>query len=174
MAGRIEFEIRGMDHVIHTLEQLPREVTTRRGGLAAKALRKGALIIRDQARANVRAITAGSTRSTGALAKAVTASKVRLRGEKGARYLVWLGKRSARRYRQSAANVRSGRSGRTYAIEGPQFYGRFLEYGTAKMIARPWIRPAFQTRRVEAVSITNREMLDLVDDAAQRFLNGGL
>jgi HK97 gp10 family phage protein len=31
---------------------------------------------------------------------------------------------------------------------GEIFYGRFLEFGTVKQAARPWLRPAFDTTRV--------------------------
>jgi len=35
---------------------------------------------------------------------------------------------------------------------GEIFYGRFLEFGTVKQAARPWLRPAFDQHRGETVS----------------------
>jgi HK97 gp10 family phage protein len=32
------------------------------------------------------------------------------------------------------------------------FWGMFLEFGTSKMAARPWLRPAADTKKVEAVT----------------------
>lgn len=42
---------------------------------------------------------------------------------------------------------------------GRAFWGRFLEYGTIKMAARPWMRPAFEANK-EAVADIQREELD--------------
>lgn len=42
---------------------------------------------------------------------------------------------------------------------GRAFWGRFLEYGTKKMAARPWMRPAFEANK-EAVADIQREELD--------------
>jgi len=49
---------------------------------------------------------------------------------------------------------------------GPQkkaFYGLFLEYGTSKMAARPWLRPAVDEKQQEA--------LEAVEKVLQRTLN---
>lgn len=39
------------------------------------------------------------------------------------------------------------------------FYGRFHEYGTSKMAAKPYMRPAFEAVKDEAVKAMRKELL---------------
>lgn len=41
---------------------------------------------------------------------------------------------------------------------GDGFYGFFLEFGTSKMSARPWVRPAFEQSRESIKSIMAAEL----------------
>lgn len=52
---------------------------------------------------------------------------------------------------------------------GKAFWGRFLEYGTRKMAARPWMRPAFEAHREQAVDIQLGELNSLIERAAKRI-----
>ena len=65
----------------------------------------------------------------------------------------------AQQYAKTKANVRKGRAGKTYATAGSKknpggdtFYYRFLEFGTSKMAARPFMRIALwnNTEKVQA------------------------
>jgi HK97 gp10 family phage protein len=56
---------------------------------------------------------------------------------------------------QLSGNITISKQGRVpYSVRigpsGAGFYGRFLEYGTRKMGARPFVRPAFDGVRVSA------------------------
>jgi HK97 gp10 family phage protein len=42
---------------------------------------------------------------------------------------------------------------------GDQFYARMLEYGTSKMEARPWLRPAFAHNRSTAARVAKEIIL---------------
>ena len=48
---------------------------------------------------------------------------------------------------------------------GAGFYGRFLEYGTSKMSARPFVRPAFDGVRVQAQQSIQESIWRAVQDA---------
>lgn len=52
-----------------------------------------------------------------------------------------------------------------FAVEIPRsaFYGRFLEYGTSKMAAKPFMRPAAENKTEEAVT----KMRDALAEAIQ-------
>ena len=53
--------------------------------------------------------------------------------------------------------VRSGKksraSGRSRNVDKDSFYWRFQEFGTSRMAAQPFIRPAFEAEKEEAVKI---------------------
>ena len=51
--------------------------------------------------------------------------------------------------------ISKGNESQTYMViprSKPAFYWRFLEFGTAKMGARPFMRPAFDARRGDALN----------------------
>jgi HK97 gp10 family phage protein len=49
------------------------------------------------------------------------------------------------------------------------FYWRFLEFGTAKMRARPFLRPAFETKKHESANVALEEGRKFIADIARRF-----
>lgn len=60
----------------------------------------------------------------------------------------------AMQYAKTKANVRAGRAGETYNTDGSKknpggdtFYWRFLELGTSKAPARPFMRPALNNNK---------------------------
>ena len=83
-----------------------------------KGMRKGANVVRDEARAK-------APKKTGNLKR-----KIRTRER-----------------REEGGDMR-------FAVEVPRsaFYGRFIEYGTSKMPARPFLRPAAENKTEAAVS----------------------
>lgn len=50
----------------------------------------------------------------------------------------------AKKYANTRANKRKRRVGRTYVTPGNVYYWRFLEFGTSKMKAQPFMRPAIE------------------------------
>lgn len=154
MADRIDFKISGLDNVLNMLKQLPAEVVSKKGGPVRAAMRKGAVVLRDQARANVRAIVAEPnadgrpSQSTGALEKAITARRSPPPGGVNGEYFV------------VGPTKRSGVG----------YYARFLEYGTSRMRARFWLRSAFASRRDEAVRVVQAELLQGIERVTQKLL----
>jgi HK97 gp10 family phage protein len=176
--NRVDVEITGMDNVIDMLNALPKELASKRGGPVRKALRKAAVIIQKEAQKNIQAIIDAPnkdgkpSRSTGALKNAVTVARGKyLGGQNGERFLVWVPKKP-KKYASTKANVRSGKAGGTYLAESPQFYGRFLEYGTSKMQAKKWLRPAFETKRDQATATANQSLIAEIEKISQKLLKG--
>lgn len=172
---KIEMKLTGIDGVLAMLQSLPAEVVSKRGGPVKSALRKGALIIRDEARQNVRKIIAEpniggrNDLSTGALEKAIVATRGKPpQGTKGERYLVWTG-RVSRKYANTRANRRKSRVGGTYHLDPPQFYGKFLEYGTSRMRPHPWLRPAFATKAQLAIQTIQDELVSALNKVVNRL-----
>lgn len=50
--------------------------------------------------------------------------------------------------------------------KGKAFYGAFIEYGTCKMAAMPYLRPAFDTQKMIAQAIAIREIRQGIENVA--------
>lgn len=53
----------------------------------------------------------------------------------------------AKAYKPNARNRKSGKIGANYKDYGPLYYARFLEFGTSKMRAYPFLTPAFEANK---------------------------
>lgn len=173
---RVDVEISGIDGVLDMLKNLPADVVSKRGGPVKKALRKAAVIIQKEAQNNIRKIVlepnkdGKPSKSTGSLEKAVTVGRGKyLGGTLGERYMVWL-PREKKKYANTRENVRKRRVGKTYTVESPQFYGRFLEYGTSKMQKKPWLRPALMSKGDAAIAVARESLLAELEKITQKML----
>lgn len=72
------------------------------------------------------------------------------------RIKVWALKRSRKRI-----GVLVGTSAKEYT--GDQFYGAFVEYGTSKMPARPWLAPAAEAKGDEAARIVEQKIAEGIE-----------
>lgn len=158
MADYQAFKIEGLDGVLKSLQELPKEVSQKRGGPVRTALRKGANLIRNEARANVRRITdapnvGGGDKSTGLLEKSISVVRGRQHATlNGERMFVLVPRR--RRYPIDA---------RTTSGIAVVTIGRMLEYGTSKMPAHKWMGPAFHAKKGEAVTTIVTELRKGID-----------
>lgn len=59
------------------------------------------------------------------------------------------------------------------AMKYSVFYWRFLEYGTPKMRAFPFIRPAFDHKKDESLELFKQRYREYIDDVVQRRTSGG-
>jgi HK97 gp10 family phage protein len=157
----MEMKLTGIDGVLSTLQSLPPEVVSKRGGPVKSALRKGALVILKQEKANLQAVTANQTdseqrESTGLLLANLIASRGKAPTDgKGERYLV--------RVRRKTYARKSGKAVTTLKT------ANLLEYGSAKQPAEPWIRPAFAAKAQEAIQTTERELVKGIDRIVKKL-----
>ncbi len=159
MADLIELKLRGLDGVLQTLSQLPKEVVSRRGGPVKAALRKGALVILREAKLNLAHSTGGLTsdanESTGLLLKSLIASRGKApTGGNGERYLVRVKRNTYNRQGKAVTTLKTA---------------NLLEYGSSKQPAEPWLRPAFQTKAREAISTVERELVKGIDRVVKKL-----
>ncbi|MGH8431498.1 MAG: HK97-gp10 family putative phage morphogenesis protein [Solimonas sp.] len=139
-------KIDGLPELLAAMRQLPREIVSKNGGPLRRALAKAARVIRDEAQ-NLAPVR------TGLLRKEIRAIRMRRPDEVGATeaYLVGV-RRGKATYSNTRDNRRKGRAGKTYQTAGNAFYWRWLEFGTARLAAMPFLRPAFEARKNEAAS----------------------
>lgn len=71
------------------------------------------------------------------------------------------------KYANNALNRRLNRSGKKYQADGPAFYAKFLEYGSSRMHAQSFMRPAFLNTAEDAVYAVRDRMKVAVTDAAK-------
>lgn len=158
---KLELKLKGLDGVLETLKQLPPEVVSKRGGPVKTALRKGAVVILKQAKANLQVVTANATasekkESTGLLMANVVATRGKPPpGENGERYLV--------RVRRKGYPRKGGGSVST------QKTGSWLEYGTSEQPAEPWLRPAAESKAEEAIRTVEVELVKGIDRVVKKL-----
>ena len=154
---KVEMQLKGLDGVLAMLMALPPEVVSKRGGPVRKALRRGAVVLQQEARANLQAAIARSDNpeektSTGLLLEnlVVTRGKAPVDG-KGERYLV--------RVRRKQYPDRKGEVVTTLKA------AQLKEYGREDQPAVPWLRPAFAAKAEQAIRVIEADMLTSVNRA---------
>lgn len=165
MAGET-VQVEGLGELLKRLEALPRELSGKRGGPVRKALGRAARLVRDEVKRN-------APRKTGKLQANIIAALFNKERPAGVseRYVVSVRGRKAK-YANTASNRRAGRVGKTYQKDGDAFYWKFLEFGTSKMPARPFIQPAFAASAGKALREFEKT-LGVEIDRVVRKLGGG-
>lgn len=139
----VSFEVRGLSELNRFLASVPDEIEKK---MAYGALMGAATPILDQAKQNIRSNFGDSVRYTGTLERAMVRGRNRRTGYT-ARVDIKI-----RRARTRGRMVKTGAGGRPVIKEhgDDAFYGRFLEFGTSKMPAYPFLRPAANVKAGEA------------------------
>jgi HK97 gp10 family phage protein len=136
----------------------------------SKALTKGARPIVARARSLVPVDTGFIKRAIGARAR---------RNPDGARRDVGVlsdikgGGLSRSNARASKSPIKRRGKSKSSGLQGfknsPTFYWRFLEFGTARMSAKPFLRPAFEGTKFDADAIIRREILIGIEQEVRKL-----
>lgn len=137
---QVTTSITGADEIVRKLKLLPERVGR---NAMRRALRKGANVIRDQARVNAKALDDNLTRE--AIWKNIVTQGMGRKREKQA------GGVGMRVGVLGGARQKGGSSGNP---GGDTWYWRLLEYGTSKIAARPFMRQAMVSTAEKALSTT--------------------
>lgn len=134
----VDLNVQGLDELNRKLQQLsnPRKAKS----MARKAARQAMNIARDSARAAAKALDDPRTPEKIHKEVTVVGGKSRNLNE----IVIKVGVRGGARvpYTNNDDNRRKGRIGKSYQMEGKVFYWRFIEFGTSRHPATPFIRPA--------------------------------
>ena len=138
---KVDMQISGLTGVLKTLQSLPPEIVSKRGGPVKLALGKGARFLKDKAKANLLVqIAKNGDESTGLLEKSVISSRGKAPNDrKGERYLV--------RVKNKSYNKQGGEKVTTLKT------ANLMEYGSEHQAATPWLRSAFQSNARETINL---------------------
>lgn len=149
--------LEGENEIIERMQELERRVQRRS---ANKATRRGAWVIARKARENAKAIDDPNTPEN--IAKNITVQSASRLGRREGGAAMRVGVRGgAAKYASTRENVRRGRVGKAYATGGSKtnpggdtYYWRFLEFGTSRVSAKPFMRPAIAQSAQDAFNET--------------------
>lgn len=158
MADGLQFNFPDIDKLEAKILGLSAKVEKR---VIRRATLAGIRVLRDQVKANASSLDDPLTQTSIAKNVGVQYSPKQSRKEKGAVYRVGIrgGARDTGGKRRVKAKGLPG---------GDTFYWRFLEFGTAKMPAKPFMRPAFTQKGNEAISAAINEALRLFAEEAAK------
>ncbi len=150
------------------LKALPEEIAGKNGGPLLKALRRMGARIQKAAKDRV-PVRSGALRDNIIV---VRKDKRRLRrGEEGVDVTV---RAKAKKYKESGRNRLAAQAGSKYLDYGPLFYARFIEFGTSKMQAKPFLRPAFEENKAAMGDIFRAELSRAIDEAVKKLAKRSL
>ncbi len=163
-----KISIRGLAQIEQAFERLPRSVDRKilNAGLIA-----GARLVRDDAKSRVPLLKVATPyRVRGALQRAIHAGRVRPVGRAAAS--VWIRVRPLTKgqiTRFKRLQLKHSKRARAALNPNDPFYWRFVEFGTSKMAARPFMRPAFEARKYAMVDKAMRIFRDRVQAEIEKL-----
>lgn len=155
----------GMDSIQRNMRELRELMSPRsRASPLLPALRAAGKIVQRDARSRVR-------KKSGTLERNIIVARVRKgRLPPEATEAVEVTVRyKARPYKNNRGNRRRGRVDKEWADYGPLFYGRFLEFGTSRMPAYPFLRPAFDSSSSTLPGVIQGELARSIEAAVAKM-----
>lgn len=155
---KFDIKVGGLQEMMETLERLPANVVSKKGGPVKLALKRGAYILRDEVKQRLSSMVndAGNNDATGLLESSVIASRgkkpTNVRGE---RYLV--------RFKRKMYPKKDNR-GVVSTIKTAQLF----EYGSEHQQPSPFIRPAFYAKAQEAIYVVRDELLKRIEKLVKK------
>lgn len=152
--------IRGLDGLLRSLREAPKAI---QGRAVQAGMRKGGNIIRDDARRR-------APKASGFMASQIVTRRANAKsrqragvGRDGEYFTVGVKTGRRRKYANTKRNRRKGRAGKAYEDAGWAYYWRFVEFGTRKLRARPFLTPAGEAKGPEAAQVIINETWAALD-----------
>lgn len=152
-------KIDGLKELQEALNQLPLKI---QGKPLRSAVGAAAKVVMDEAKRRV-------PQDSGQLKKAIYRGRSRSMSGTGKETYVVAVRKGKAKYANTRKNRRFNRVGKTYQTRGLAYYWRFLEFGTAKMPARPFLRPAFEATKEQAARVLKQKLAETIEITAQRM-----
>jgi len=139
----IQVKIEGLDELKKALDQLPKELHK---GPLRSAVSAGAKVVQERARTL-------APEDTGTLKRAIYRTRSR-EGSSAVQEMAIVGIRYGRRFRKRGLDA---------------WYWRFLEFGTSKMQAQPFLRPAFDSTIQQQIEAIKVRLAKAIERAAEKL-----
>ncbi len=129
------------------------------------AVASGAGVVRDDAKARAPESTAGeksvSAPPPGTLKRAIAIKRDKdSQGNLAAKYSVFV---------RQARNGSVGQKGVKAYGRMDAYYAKFVEFGTSKMAAKPFLRPAFEARKEDAITAIGLKLDEYIQKTASEL-----
>lgn len=155
-----QVSIQGLDGLLRSLREAPKAI---QGRAVQAGMRKGGNVIRDDARRR-------APKESGFMASQIVTRRANSRsrqragvGQGGEYFTVGVKTGRRRKYAKTKRNRRRGRVGKVYEEAGWAYYWRFVEFGTKKMRASPFLTPAGEAKGPEAAQVIINETWAALD-----------
>jgi HK97 gp10 family phage protein len=156
----MQVKILGLEQLKKALNQLPVEIQQK---ALRSAVSASAKVVVDSA------IAKAPAGETGNLKKAIYRYRSRSGSGTGREtYLVGV-RKGKKAYADTARNRRLNRVGKKYTVQGEAYYWRFLEFGTVKMQAKPFMRPAFEGSKSRILDVMKERLGKAIQDQAKKL-----
>ena len=147
----------GFKELAAALRELPERVA--RNGLRA-AVNAGASVIKKEA-------TYLAPKDTGALQANLYQKQIREQSGPMVQTFYVGVRKGVAKYANNKKNRQAGKAGKAYKDDGTTFYWRFKEFGTSKMAATPFMRPAFDSQKENAVTAIGKKLDERIQNHAR-------
>jgi HK97 gp10 family phage protein len=177
--------LKGLDDVLDKLKRLPPEIVSKNGGPVKTALRKGAMVIVNEWKAQVQRVIdepnadGQPTDSTGLLKSSIGATRDSKPQRHGAneRYIVRVRNKKYPVKATTSAPAATSMLGSLFAAAPKKKppppttsqVARLLEYGTEKMQAKPWATPGYMASRQRALNTVVSELNAGIDRVIKKL-----
>lgn len=151
--------VEGLDNVLARMRALSVKMQKK---IVAHAVRKGANIIKKAAVNKAKLFDDPKTPKK--VYKEITTRTNSKLGRQNGGVAISVGvKGGAKKYKNTKENRRKKRVGASYEGPGNVYYWRFLEFGTAKMKAQPFLRPAVENNVTQVIGAITSDLNDQLD-----------
>lgn len=148
----------GLSDLLQKLKELPPAIGSKGGGPLRRALFAATKLMRDDAQARAPV-------DTGRLRRNVIAFRDRDPRSSGVTEQYAITFRRGKQFRER------GRRGYHTSSRGDKdaFYGRWIEFGTSKMPAQPFLRPAFEANKQASAELFRTKLASAIQAAVKKM-----